>query len=62
LDANIEAVREMMGHADLATTSPSLHATSGDKVHAIGVLAGNRRETAWDAVTKGYGALCFVVG
>jgi integrase len=41
LGANIEAVREMMGHADLATTSRYLHATSGDKQHAIGLLAGN---------------------
>jgi integrase len=41
LGANIEAVREMMGHADLATTSRYLHATSNDKVHAIGLLTGN---------------------
>jgi integrase len=41
LGANIEAVREMMGHADLATTSRYLHATSGEKERAIGLLAGN---------------------
>jgi integrase len=41
LGANIEAVREMMGHADLAMTSRYLHATSGDKVRAIGLLSGN---------------------
>ncbi len=46
LGANIEAVREMMGHADLATTSRYLHTTSSDKVHAIGLLVGNWRETA----------------
>jgi integrase len=45
LGANIEAVSEMMGHADLAMTSRYLHATSGDKVHAIGLLAGNWGET-----------------
>jgi site-specific recombinase XerD len=45
LGANIEAVREMMGHADLATTSRYLHAPSGDKVQAIGLLTGNWRET-----------------
>jgi integrase len=45
LGANIEAVREMMGHADLAMTSRYLHATSGDKVRAIGLLAGNYGET-----------------
>jgi integrase len=45
LGANIEAVREMMGHADLASTSIYLHATSGDKVRAIGLLAGNWGET-----------------
>lgn len=41
LGANIEAVREMMGHSDLAMTSRYLHATSGDKEHAIGLLTGN---------------------
>jgi site-specific recombinase XerD len=45
LGANIEAVREMMGHADLAMTSRYVHATSGDKVYAIGLLAGNWGET-----------------
>jgi integrase len=45
LGANIEAVREMMGHADLAMTSRYLHATSGDKVRAIGLLAGYWGET-----------------
>jgi integrase len=45
LGANIEAVSEMMGHADLAMTSRYLHATSGDKVRAIGLLVGNWRET-----------------
>jgi site-specific recombinase XerD len=41
LGANVEAVREMMGHATVAMTSRYLHATSGDKVRAIGLLAGN---------------------
>ncbi len=45
LGANIEAVREMMGHADLANTARYLHATSGDKVQAIGLLSGNWGET-----------------
>jgi integrase/recombinase XerD len=45
LGANIEAVREMMGHADLAMTSRYLHATSGDKRQAIGLLEGNWKET-----------------
>jgi integrase len=46
LGANIEAVREMMGHADLAMTSRYLHVTSGDKRTAIGLLEGNYGETA----------------
>ena len=45
LGASIEAVREMMGHADLASTSRYLHATSGDKGRAIGLLEGNYGET-----------------
>jgi integrase len=45
LGANVEAVREMMGHSDLAMTSRYLHATSGDKVQAIDLLEGNWRET-----------------
>jgi integrase len=36
LGANIEAVREMMGHATVAQTSTYLHATTGDKEHAMG--------------------------
>jgi len=45
LGANIEAVREMMGHATVAQTSTYLHATSDDKVRAIGLLSGNYGET-----------------
>jgi integrase len=45
LGANIEAVREMMGHADLAMTTRYVHATSGDKVQAIQRLSGNWRAT-----------------
>jgi integrase len=43
--ANIEAVREMMGHADLAMTSRYVHATSSDKARAIALLSGNYGET-----------------
>jgi hypothetical protein len=43
--ANIEAVRELMGHGDLETTAGYLHAVAADKVAAIealdGQLAGN---------------------
>jgi integrase/recombinase XerC len=45
LGANVEAVREMMGHADLAMTTRYVHATSGDKVQAIQRLVGNWRAT-----------------
>jgi len=43
--ASIEAIREMMGHSDLATTATYLHASAGDKRRAIDLLAGNWRET-----------------
>lgn len=43
--ANIEAVRELMGHGDLETTARYLHTVAADKVaviEAIGqILAGN---------------------
>jgi integrase len=39
--ANVEAVSEMMGHSTVAMTSRYLHATSADKVRAIGLLSGN---------------------
>jgi integrase len=41
MGANVEAVREMMGHADLAMTTRYVHATERDKVRAIEQLAGN---------------------
>jgi site-specific recombinase XerD len=41
LEGNVEAVREMMGHGDVAMTTRYVHATSGDKVRAIGLLEGN---------------------
>jgi site-specific recombinase XerD len=44
--ASIEAIREMMGHADLASTARYLHATGGDKRKAIELLEGNWGETA----------------
>jgi integrase len=45
LGANIEAVREMMGHTDLAMTTRYVHATGGDKRQAIERLSGNWRAT-----------------
>jgi site-specific recombinase XerD len=42
--ANIEAVRELMGHDDLETTAGYLHANSADKqavIDSLGQLAGN---------------------
>ena len=44
--ASIEAIREMMGHADLASTARYLHATGSDKRRAIELLAGNWGETS----------------
>jgi len=44
--ASIEAIREMMGHADLASTARYLHATGSDKRKAIEPLEGNWGETA----------------
>jgi integrase/recombinase XerD len=43
--ANIEAVRELMGHADLASTSRYVHATARDKRSVVALLEGNQRET-----------------
>ncbi|HET7541958.1 MAG TPA: tyrosine-type recombinase/integrase, partial [Polyangiaceae bacterium] len=43
--ASIEAIREMMGHADLTSTARYLHATGSDKRRAIELLAGNWGET-----------------
>jgi integrase len=43
--ASIEAIREMMGHADLASTARYLHASGGDKRRAIELLEGNWGET-----------------
>lgn len=44
--ASIEAIREMMGHADLASTARYLHATGSDKRRAIELLEGNWGETS----------------
>ena len=44
--ASIEAIREMMGHADLASTARYLHATGSDKRRAIELLEGNWGATA----------------
>jgi integrase len=38
--ANIEAVRELMGHGDLDTTAGYLHAVAADKVAVIDALSG----------------------
>jgi len=43
--ANVEAVRRLLGHKDLAPTTRYVHATEGDLVAAIGALSGNRGET-----------------
>jgi site-specific recombinase XerD len=43
--AHIEAVRELMGHADLSATSRYVHATARDK-RAVVALLGKERETA----------------
>lgn len=45
LGVSVEVIRELMGHATVAQTSTYLHATSGDKMHAINLLAGNYGET-----------------
>jgi integrase len=46
--ANVEAVRELMGHDDLETTALYLHAVAADKIAVIealdGQLAGNEEE------------------
>ncbi len=39
--ASIEIVRELMGHADIATTAIYLHATEGEKREAVARLASN---------------------
>jgi integrase len=44
--ANIEAVRELMGHADLTATSRYVHATARDKRSVVALLVGNGGETA----------------
>jgi site-specific recombinase XerD len=44
--ATIEGIREMMGHADLASTARYLHATGSDKRRAIELLEGNWGETS----------------
>jgi integrase len=47
--ANIEAVRELMGHDDLETTAGYLHAVAADKVAVIdtfGPLAGNEETSS----------------
>jgi integrase len=49
--ASIEAIREMMGHADLASTARYLHATGSDKRRAIELLEGNWGETPETALS-----------
>ena len=47
--ANIEAVRELMGHGDLETTAGYLHAVAADKVAVIdtfGPLGGNEESSS----------------
>ncbi|HXX67337.1 MAG TPA: tyrosine-type recombinase/integrase [Polyangiaceae bacterium] len=46
--ASIEAIREMMGHADLSSTARYLHASGSDKRRAIALLEGN-----WGKTPKG---------
>jgi integrase len=43
--ANVETVRQLLGHKDLAATSRYLHATGSDLVDAVAVLPGNCWET-----------------
>lgn len=44
--ANIETVRRLLGHKDLAPTSRYLHATGRDLVAAVAALPGGCGETA----------------
>jgi hypothetical protein len=44
--ANVEAVRRLLGHRDLASTTRYVHATGPDMVRAIAALPGNCGETA----------------
>jgi integrase len=50
--ASIEAIREMMGHADLASTARYLHASGSDKRRAIELLEGNWGETPKGALSR----------
>ena len=50
--ASIEAIREMMGHADLASTARYLHASGSDKRRAIALLEGNWGETPKEALSR----------
>jgi len=43
---NVEAVRRLLGHRDLASTTRYVHATERDMVAAVGALPGNGGETA----------------
>jgi integrase/recombinase XerD len=44
--ANIEAVRELMGHGDLETTAGYLHAVPADRVAVIDALSGQLADNA----------------
>jgi site-specific recombinase XerD len=44
--ANIETVRRLLGHKDLASTSRYLHATGRDLAAAVAALPGN----CWEMV------------
>lgn len=50
--ASIEAIREMMGHADLSSTARYLHASGSDKRRAIALLEGNWGETPKGALSR----------
>ncbi len=53
--ASIEAIREMMGHADLASTARYLHASGSDKRRAIELLEGNWGETPKGDLSRSQG-------
>ncbi len=50
--ASIEAIREMMGHADLSSTARYLHVSGSDKRRAIALLEGNWGETPKEALSR----------
>jgi integrase len=43
---NVEAVRRLLGHRDLASTTRHVHATERDMMAAVAALPGNSGETA----------------